>query len=353
MKKIILATAAAVALSGASYAGSHSVETVCEDGAVTWIIPFGEGGGSGKWARFWQPLLQPELPGDVSVTIEYMSGAGSTKGANFFQNEAEPDGCTILGTSGSTQFPYLLGDPRVEYEYEDWNIVLATPTGGVAYTTAELADKLDSTTLVYGSQGATSLDLVPLLAFELMGYKVEPIFGLKGRSAGRAAFLAGETNVDYQTSSAYLANIVPVVEAGDAVPLFSWGAVGDNGELVRDPTFPDIPHFSEVLAEKNPDAMNTPGYAAWKAFFTAGFAAQKMVFLPEGTDEGIVQAYRDAFEKASMADNFADISAARLGKYPQGFQGKAEVLKSQALSVDEESLDWVKNWLKESFDVEL
>ena len=58
-------------------------------------------------------------------------GAGSTAGANWFQEQTNGDGTVIFGTSGSTQFPYLLGDPRVRYEYKDWKVVLSSGTGGV------------------------------------------------------------------------------------------------------------------------------------------------------------------------------------------------------------------------------
>ena len=58
---------------------------------------------------------------------------------------------------------------------------------------------------------------------------------------GRLAFERGETNIDYQTSSAYLRNVTPMVEAGDAVPLFTWGILDEDGNPARDPTFPDLP----------------------------------------------------------------------------------------------------------------
>ena len=55
-----------------------------------------------------------------------MPGAGSTKGANWFQQQKNGDGTVMFGSSGSTQFPYLLDDPRVRYEYNDWNAVMAS-----------------------------------------------------------------------------------------------------------------------------------------------------------------------------------------------------------------------------------
>ena len=220
---------------------------------VEWVIPFSESGGSAKWAHFYAPLLSEALPGQPTVVVKFMPGAGSTKGANWFQKQAKPDGMTIFGSSGSTQFPYLLGDPRVRYEYKDWNVVLASGTGGVAYLPPDLAKKFQAdpnsikdVDFIYGSQGATRLDLVPLLAWEMLGLKVEPVFGIKGRGDGRLMFERGEANIDYQTSSCYLKGVVPLVKEGKAVPMMTWGALDAGGNIVRDPTFPDIPTFKEV-----------------------------------------------------------------------------------------------------------
>ncbi|MEM9439643.1 MAG: tricarboxylate transporter, partial [Pseudomonadota bacterium] len=94
-----------------------SAQVSFEGETIEWIIPFSEGGGSDKWARFYAPLLSEALPGQPAIQVKNMPGAGSTKGANFFASRAKPDGMTILGTSGSTQFPYLLGDPRVKFDY--------------------------------------------------------------------------------------------------------------------------------------------------------------------------------------------------------------------------------------------
>ena len=53
---------------------------------VEWVIPFSETGGSAKWANFYAPLLSEALPGQPTVVVKFMPGAGSTKGANWFQN---------------------------------------------------------------------------------------------------------------------------------------------------------------------------------------------------------------------------------------------------------------------------
>ena len=69
---------------------------------VEWVIPFSETGGSAKWANFFAPLLSEALPGNPTVVVKFMPGAGSTKGANFFQSQTYEDGTLIFGSSGST-----------------------------------------------------------------------------------------------------------------------------------------------------------------------------------------------------------------------------------------------------------
>ena len=327
---------------------------------IEWIIPFKAGGGSDKWSRFYAPLLSKALPGTPNVVVKNMPGGGSTKGANFFAHRARPNGLTILGTSGSTQFPYLLDDKRVRYEYDDWNIVLGTPTGGVVYVSKSMGvkrakdiKKLRGKQLKYGSQGATSLDLIPLLSFELLGLDVKAIFGMKGRKDGRLAFLRGETTIDYQTSSSYLKNVKPDVDKGKVVALFSFGALDEDGDLVRDPTFPDLPHFGEVYEMLNGEEPSGKAFEAWKTFFTAGFPGQKMVFLPKGTSEDIIDTYSNAFEEVISAPGFKAKSKKRLGVYPQAVGENAKALKDMATKVDAKSKRWVKDWLKKRYNVKL
>ena len=352
------AAAAIMIVPGNVLASGHGIDLSGK--TVEWVIPFSESGGSAKWANFYAPLLSEALPGKPTVVVKFMPGAGSTKGANWFQKQKYKDGTTIFGSSGSTQFPYLLGDPRVKYEYKDWNVVLASGTGGVAYLPPDLAKKFDGAAdnlkdinFIYGSQGATRLDLVPLLAWEMLGLKVEPVFGIKGRGDGRLMFERGEANIDYQTSSSYLKGVVPLVEEGKAVPMMCWGALDADGNIVRDPTFPDMPTFKEVCEATAGCEPTGEKWEAWKAFFVAGFPAQKMVFLPQGAPEDAVITYTKAFEAIKARPDFAEISAARLGKYPQMTADEAKTALNSATGVPAEAKAFVVGWLKDRYGVTL
>lgn len=359
-----LATGAAL-VSSALFAGQALAQDQMIDlsgKTVEFIIPFSETGGSARWANFFAPLLSQALPGNPTVVVNFMPGAGSTRGANHFQGLTYKDGTTIFGSSGSTQFPYLLSDPRVRYEYNDWNVVLASGTGGVAYLPTALAERLgaggDATPLaeedfIYGSQGATQLDLVPLLAWEMLGLQVEPVFGIQGRGDGRLMFERGEANIDYQTSSSYLTGVAPLVEAGTAMPWFAFGALDDAGNVVRDPEFPDMPSFKEICEATPACETEGPRWDAWKAFFTAGFPAQKMVFLPAGAPQAAIDTYTAAFEAIKARPDFADISVASLGAYPQMTGNAAKTALASATVVPAEAKEFVINWLSERYGVVL
>ena len=270
------------------------------------------------------------------------------------------DGTTMFGSSGSTQFPYLLGDPRVRYEYADWNPVMASGTGGVAYLNAESGAKFDGSannlqgmTFIYGNQGATRLDLIPALAWKMLGMNVEHVMGVKGRGDGRKMFESGEATIDYQTSSAFLKNVVPLVAEGKAVPMMTWGALGTNGDIVRDPTFPDVPTFKEVCNVTDGCETSGAAWEAWKAFFIAGFPSQKIAFLPAGTPQDVIDTYVAAFEEIRARPDFAEISAKRLGKYPMYAGDGAKQALGGAITVSDSAKSFVTGWLQTEFGVSL
>ncbi|CZF79187.1 Tripartite tricarboxylate transporter family receptor [Grimontia celer] len=345
---IAVASATTFSVSAADFSGER----------VEWIIPFKEGGGSDTWARFYAPMLSQHLPGEPPVVVKNVPGGGSTKGANQFQRRAKKNGLNVLGTSGSTQFPYLLGDKRVRYEYKDWTPVLASPTGGVFYVSKDLgvnsaADllKLRDADLKYASQGATSLDLVPLLALDILDIPVQAVFGMKGRGAGRLAFERGEVNVDYQTSSAFLKKVTPLVDEGKAIPIMTWGVLDANGELQRDPTFPDLPHFAEVYEMLNGKKPEGTEFNVWKSFFVAGFAAQKGIFLPKGTSQDVIDAWTAAVAETVASEEFKSRSPQILGMYPQAVGENAVKAFNAALDISDADREWVRNWLTTKYNV--
>jgi tripartite-type tricarboxylate transporter receptor subunit TctC len=289
-----------------------------------------------------------------------MPGGGSITGGNHFEQRVrKADGLTVFGSSGSTSFPYLLGNSKVKYDFAKYHIVFASPTGGVAYIKPDLgvksaADLKDlKTELAYASQGATSLDIVPLLAFDMLGLNVKAVFGYKGRGSGRVAFEQGEVNIDYQTSTAYIKNVRPLIKQGLGIPLMTWGVLDKNGEVVRDPIEPDLPCFPEVYEMVHGKKPSGPAWNAWKTFMVAGFAVQKAMWLPAKTKPEIVTAYREAAAKVIADAEFQGVVEKSLGGYAQVAGEDARKAFDQVLSVSAEDKAWILKWIKDKYGVEV
>ncbi|BFM47972.1 tricarboxylate transporter [Marinomonas sp. THO17] len=327
---------------------------------INWTIPFGVGGGTDVWARFIAPHLSKNLEGNPTVVIKNQPGGGSITGTNLFYKRAKENGQDILGTSASTLFPFMLGDKRVRYNFDKWVPLMASPTGGVVYVQPNLGvksaadiDKLDGVTLPFGSQGPTRLELPVLIAFEMLGLDVKPVFGMKSRGAGRLAFERGEAKIDFQTSSAYLNSVVDLVNNDKAVPLFSLGVLNKEGKVVRDPAFPNLPTFQEVYIQKYGKQPSGQAYDAYSKFLAAGFAFQKVIFIPAETPSDVIAAYRKGINAMLKDPTFIEESAVQVGPYTNVEGIDAAQHLSEALNISPELYQWVAQWLKTKFDYTL
>lgn len=354
-----IAVAAAMGLSLTQAGNAQAADKISLEEVVI-TIPVSVGGGMDRWTRFNAPFLSKYLPGEPKIVVDNVSGGGGTTGANQFVSRAKPDGSSVFGSPSSTQFAYLLGDKRVKFDSRKLRVFMATGSGGVVYVKPDLgvksaADigKLRDAKLVYAAQRATSLDLVPLLAFDLLNIDVRAVMGFKGRGDGRLAFERGETNIDYQTTAGVLSNVMPMVEAGEAVPLFSWGSIDANGDMVRDANFPDLPSFKEFYTKAMGKEPSGPAWDAWKAFFISGFAAQRMMFLPEGTSDGVLETYREAARKLLKDKEFLEKKGDIIGNYEQVTDKGADRLFDMATVVPDEARAWVIDWLQKKYDVKL
>jgi tripartite-type tricarboxylate transporter receptor subunit TctC len=323
------------------------------------LVPFGVGGGNDLWGRFLATFLQKYLPGNPVVVVKNSPGGGSVSGANLFAATAKRDGLTVLVSSGSTQFPFLLGEKRVKYDYAKLKFVLAGPTGGVAYISSKYGvdgvkslDKLKGQTLHFASQGITSLDLVPLLGFHLLGLDVKHVIGFPGRGEGRLGFERGEFTIDYQTTTAYLRSSLPLVKRGEAVPLFAWGLIDANGKLVRDPNFPDLPTIEEAYELVHGKKPSGVAWDAFNSFLVSGFPAQKLLLLQGGTPEPIVEAYKQAMREMLKDPEYAAKRDEMIGEYDQVTDAAGEALFQQATHISPESRDWVRDFLMKNYDAQ-
>ncbi|MPV37803.1 type 2 periplasmic-binding domain-containing protein [Georgenia subflava] len=347
-----LALAACSNPQGVGGSEGETGEDVAMPDRVNMLIPYSEGGGTDTWARFLAPYLEENVEGNPSFVAENVPGGESITGSNQFVQNGVTDGSEVLVTSGTTYFQALLGRPEVEFDFTKLRPLMFNGTGGVIYVSSstgiESAEDLQDLEepLVYGGISATGLDLSLLQAFDVLDIDIDATFGFEGRGPARLALERGEITLDYQTTSAYLTQVEPMVEAGTAVPLMTFG-FAEDGEIVRDPNLPELPTVAEVYEQMNGEEPSGEAFEAYRAFLIPGFVYQKGLWATEGTPDSIVEAYWAAAEALEDDEEFQSSAEDVLGGYPlySGEVAQDDLLEAFDISpeVRQYTLDMLQN----------
>src|SRR3546814_13813302 len=89
---------------------------------------------------------------------------------------------------------------------------------------------------------------------------------------------------DVCSSDLYISLVAPQVEAGTAIPLYTAGMVED-GELIRDPAFPEFPSFLEAYREAFGKKPSGQVWEAYLALVSSGVSAQRQVWVHQDSSE--------------------------------------------------------------------
>src|SRR3546814_8829983 len=115
-------------------------------------------------------------------------------------------------------------------------------------------------------------------AMWMLGIERNAVLSYEGKGPVQSACQQGEINIDYQTTPAFNRHVRPQAEKGTAIPLYTAGMVED-GQLVRDPAFPEFPSFLEAYREARGSDPSGPAWEAYLALVSSGVSAQRQVWM--------------------------------------------------------------------------
>ncbi|MER6975234.1 hypothetical protein ABT304_29525 [Nocardioides sp. NPDC000445] len=331
--------------------GDYSGET------VEMMIPLAEGGGTDTWARFVGAELTEAVPGSPGLAPVNDDGGEGILGTNHFMTSAKTDGTEVLVSTASTVVPYLLDMPAVRYDFNKLRPVLANGTGAVVYArTGAGVDGIEDLVdrdkpLIFGGIAATSLDLTTMLAFDLLSADIDSTFGFEGRGPVNLALQRGEVDIDYQTTSSYEPAVEPLVEDGTAVPLFSLGQVNEDGEIVRDPNFPDLPTVVEAYEKLHGKQPDPEALETYRAILALTYTYQKALWVPEDTPDEAVELLRSTADEMGADPAFQKSAAEVLGGYPLDASPDLADRIGEAYQVDESVRQDVLELLETDYDI--
>jgi tripartite-type tricarboxylate transporter receptor subunit TctC len=91
--------------------------------AITLVVSSTAGGGYDLWARLMARHIVKYIPGNPTILVQNMPGAGNIIGANYVYSVAKPDGLTLGAFNPALYFAQLVGSREVQFDWAKFNLI--------------------------------------------------------------------------------------------------------------------------------------------------------------------------------------------------------------------------------------
>ncbi|MFQ5851804.1 MAG: Bug family tripartite tricarboxylate transporter substrate binding protein [Candidatus Binatia bacterium] len=280
------------------------------------MVGYPPGGGHDLEARVMARHLGKYIPGNPSVIVQNMPGAGGMIMITYIHSRAKPDGLTS-GIAPSSHFMQSL--LRTDLKFDLGRMPAIWAVGGVnvdmvrdflnAKTARDLL-KVDPAKIVIGAREKRgSSCLKGKLAMELLGIKgYKAVCAYPGTAVIKAAMERGEVSF-FNGTDAHLVGggaFVDLAERGLVIPLWQTGILTPEGKIVRSATVPDLPTFYEVYKEVHGKPPSGPMWDSWKAISLDLNKLLRILLVAPGTPQKRVNLMRRAIDQ--MAEDPAFVA---------------------------------------------
>lgn len=279
------------------------------------VVASAAGGGSDIVARLMMRHLPRLIPGQPTVVVENMPGAGEIIGANFVYGKARPDGLTVLFATG-TPISQLIELPGIEFDMTKMPIVGGSSESVAAFVRGDktgiksVRDLLNpKSPIVIGGSGYGSIkDVSMLAAMNLLGVK-NPTYvtGYGGAGPIRLAYERGEVNFTQETAVGISRSVLPWVREGWTTMLYQNGFLDNKGGIIKDPVWKelgvDVPSIAEVYRILYGRAPAGPAWEAEKALI-GGYSLTRMIAVAPKTPPPAIAELRQAFQAMAKDSAF-------------------------------------------------
>ena len=308
------------------------------------LVGFSPGGGFDTYARLLADHIGQYIPGNPSIVVENLTGAGGLVLAAHMVEEAEPDGLTVA-TMGNYALANAIGDPGVPVDITELEFigdVFPEPAGCLFRSeVGEDLRNLDVDSLNLADVSARVLGgLVAPLLEEHFDVEVNLITGYEGSGEIQLAVEQGEADGYCSSIGSMLRDSQDMRAAGRANILTYVGAepLGEVFEETPDALW--LPALVEDVS--GPEAAEEVAL-----LITAARGYHKHFTLPPETPFEIVNVWREALAQVVEDENFlADAEAqGRPIFYVSGEELERRVMV--APNLPEELLEYARNIMLE------
>ncbi len=310
-RKIYLAILAITGLalgSGAAYATTHDFY---KGKTMRIIVGTSPGGGYDTYTRLIARHISKHIPGNPTIVVDNMPGAGSLISANHVYKVAKPDGLTIGHFIGAQFMQQLLGNPGIEFdalkfEYigvpaQDNMVIGLAKAGGITSMEQWFASKIP-VKLGGIAPGDGTYD-IPKILEATLALPLQLVSGYKGTAPIRLAFHSGEVAGVCNSWESFKATWRKELESGEVIIVLQ----------ATPKAHPDLP--------KAPLSINFAKTEEARKLIQAGVHSYgptaRPYVLPPGTPKERAQILRKAFQDTMKDPEFlAEANKAKLDINP-------------------------------------
>jgi len=312
---------------------------------ITAVVGSAPGGLYDLWGRLLARTMGKYVPGNPTMLVQNMPGAGSIVAANYLYGMAKPDGLTIGMFQTHLYLEQMVGRPEVKFDVRRFNWLGSQEKGQMMlyiradspYKSIDDVIKAKEPPKCGGSGSADQSALLTRLLEETVGAKFVRVLGYKGGGEVDLAMERGEV----------VCRATRITVHFSREPFLSWEKKGFDRHLIqagkkRDQRLADVPTIYELMDKYKTSEVGR----RLTQIFLAGDELGRPMVAPPGVAVDRVNILREAYSKALKdPDLLAEVEKSRLDMEPSTGE-EIQTLIKELMNQNREVIERVKKLLE-------
>ena len=344
---LILLAAAASAAEKPFYQGKN----------IIFLINFAAGGPTDIEGRIVARHLAKHIPGNPTIIVQNMAGAGGVTGINFLGEAAKRDALTLGYFTGPYNH-HMMKSTTLRIDLMKVPFIAAVQGVTVCYIRSDTPPGIKKPTDIAkverfragGLSFDSNKDLRFRLAFDVLGVKYDYVTGYNSSNDARLALQRNEIQYHDENIPGYRGVVEPqLVKAGIVTPLYYHDVIRPDGTMAKSPDYPELNSFTEVYTQIFGKAPSGIKYDALTAANMASQNLNRVALLPPGSPREAVTALRQAFSMLSKDEEFIGEARKVMRFHPRFETGEdGERLRDKVLRAPPEIIEFVRKYVEEA-----
>lgn len=299
-----------IAMAGLNAAPAAAADAAHFKGkTVTISIGYGFGGSYGMYSRTFAKNLGRHIPGNPTIVVKSMPGAGGMKMVNYAYSVMPRNGHDLFVPPDTVVINQLMRPKKMRFDARDFTwlgssnqtnsiMVVRTDTG------VRSVEDMKRIRILGGTSGKASNGYIsPKLAMGMLGLKGDVITGYKGSAKTIFAIEQGEVQMASFNWQTWRSKVTPWFK-GDKPFAKAILQVGAQ----KDPDLPDVPMLSDMVTGQDKAVI---------AFVATAGALGRGMAVPPKTPKHVIAMLRKAYDAMNADPAFeADLKKRRLRLIP-------------------------------------